>query len=151
MGKSTSKLLDRLSIVLQGLENDLFEEGTNKMYYNGLEFTRSDWRNLQNAINQLKKTYNANIQSSKQFLADNKEYNRTMRMISYYKNKPVKKERDFKRLELLERKLDKLLEKKDNNEKITMKIKWLRNQAERQKRKEEMKERKLEDEFRYDN
>lgn len=151
MSKCTSKLLENLNIVLEGLENDLFEEGANKMFYNGVEFTRSDWRNLQSAINQIKKNYDANKKSSKKFLEDNKEYNRTMRMIGYYKNKPVKKERDYVRLEKLERKLNRLLEKKDTNEKVNMRIKWLKNQTERQRRIEETKERRLEDEFGYDN
>lgn len=151
MSRSTSKLLEQLSFLLESLENDLFEEGAYKMHYNGVEFSRSDWHNLENAVNQVRKNYTANTNSSKKYLQDNKEYNRTMRMINYYKNKPVKKERDYVRIELLEKKLDKYLERKDNNERVSMNIKWLRHQTQRKKHEEDKKKRRLEDEFGYDN
>ena len=147
--RNTSKLLSDLSIVLEGLENDFFEEGTNKMYYNGIEFTRGDWRNLQRAVEHVKKYYDSNLESTKKYLRNNKEYNRTMRMINYYRNKPIKKDRDFTRLEMLEKKRDKLAGKMDEKEKIRTKIKWLQKENERKKRIEERKERSLEDEFRY--
>lgn len=143
----TSKLLKDLQVVLQGLENDMFHEGENKMYYNGLEFTRSDWRNLQNAIDQVIKVYDANNESSKKFLSNHKEYNRTLRMINYYRKKPVKTERDFIRLEKLQKKMEKQLDKLDEERKINTKLKLMKKETEREKRKYELSERKIEDEF----
>lgn len=147
----TSKLLKDLKVVLEGLENDMFEKNENKMYYNGLAFTRSDWRNMQKAIDQVIKIYDHNIESSKTFIKNHKEYNRTMRMINYYKKKPIKNERDFVRLEKLEKKLEKYLDKLDEERKINMKVKLLKKATEKDKRKEEIRERSLEDEFRHYN
>ena len=144
----TSKLLKDLKVVLEGLENDMFHEGENKMYYNGIEFTRSDWRNLQNGIDKVIKVYDSNNQSSKNFLKTHKEYNRTLRMINYYKKKPVKTERDFVRLEKLEKKMEKYLDKIDEERKINMKIKLMKQETEKEKRKYERSGRRIEDEFR---
>ena len=144
----TSKLLKDLKVVLEGLENDMFHEGENKMYYNGIEFTRRDWRNLQNGIDKVIKVYDSNNQSSKNFLKTHKEYNRTLRMINYYKKKPVKTERDFVRLEKLEKKMEKYLDKIDEERKINMKIKLMKQETEKEKRKYERSGRRIEDEFR---
>jgi len=142
-----SKLLDDLSIVLEGFEHDLFDTNTGKVYYNGVEFTKSDWRNLQNAVKQVKKTYERSNEYSKKFFKNNKEYNRLNRMIHYYKTKPVKKERDFVRLEKLQKKMEKYLDKRDEEQKINAKLKLLEKQTQREKRKLAQKERSIEDEF----
>ncbi len=144
----TSKLLKDLKVVLEGLENDMFNEGENKMYYNGIEFTRSDWKNLQNGIDKVITVYDSNNKSSKNFLKTHKEYNRTLRMINYYKKKPVKTERDFVRLEKLEKKMEKYLDKIDEERKINTKIKLMKQETEREKRKYERSGRRIEDEFR---
>lgn len=144
----TTKLLKDLQVVLEGLENDMFDSGSNKMYYNGLEFTRSDWRNLQQAINQVIKVYESNNKSSKAFLSTHKEYNRTLRMINYYKKKPVKTERDFVRLEKLQKKMEKYLDKLDEERKINTKLKLMKQETEREKRKYEQSGRRIEDELR---
>lgn len=144
----TSKLLKDLKVVLEGLENDMFNEGENKMYYNGIEFTRSDWKNLQNGIDKVIAVYDSNNKSSKNFLKTHKEYNRTLRMINYYKKKPVKTERDFVRLEKLEKKMEKYLDKIDEERKFNTKIKLMKQETEREKRKYERSGRRIEDEFR---
>lgn len=144
----TSKLLKDLKVVLEGLENDMFNEGENKMYYNGIEFTRSDWKNLQNGIDKVIAVYDSNNKSSKNFLKTHKEYNRTLRMINYYKKKPVKTERDFVRLEKLEKKMEKYLDKIDEERKINTKIKLMKQETEKERRKYERSGRRIEDEFR---
>lgn len=143
----TSKLLKDLKVVLEGLENDMFNEGENKMYYNGIEFTRSEWKNLQRGVDQAIKMYDGNNKSSKNFLKTHKEYNRTLRMINYYKKKPVKTERDFIRLEKLEKKMEKYLDKIDEERKINTKIKLMKIETEKEKRKYERSGRRIEDEF----
>lgn len=143
----TSKILKDLKVVLEGLENDMFHDDENKMYYNGIEFTRSDWRNLQRAIDQTIKMYDTNNKTSRDFLKKHKEYNKTMRMIRYYKNKPIKKERDFVRLEKLQNKLEKYLDKLDEERKINTKLKLMRIETEKEKRKYEQSGRSIEDEF----
>lgn len=144
----TSKLFKDLKVVLEGLENDMFNEGENKMYYNGIEFTRSDWRNLQRGVDQVIKMYDGNNKSSQKFLKTHKEYNRTLRMINYYKKKPVKNERDFVRLEKLEKKMEKYLDKIDEERKMSAKIKLMKRETEKEKRKYELSKRSIEDEFR---
>ncbi len=144
----TSKLLKDLKVVLQGLENDLFHDGENKMYYNGIEFTRSDWKNLQNGVDKVISVYDSNNKSSIEFIKKHKEYNKTMRMINYYKKKPIKSERDFVRLEKLQTKLEKYLDKIDEERKLNTKLKLMRKETEREKRKYELNGRSIEDEFR---
>lgn len=143
----TSKLLNNLKVVLDGLENDFFEENENKMYYNGLEFTRSDWRNLQRAVDQVIKHYDSNLKSSVKFINNHKEYNKIRRMIHYYKSKPVKTERDFVRLEKLQKKLEKYLDKLDEERKINTKLKLMQKETEREKRKYQLSGRSIDDEF----
>ena len=143
----TSDILKKLLIVLDGLENDMFEEGSNKMFYNGLEFTRGEWRNLKIGVEQVIKKYESNIAYSTKFINNHKEYNRIMRMIRYYTQKPVKKERDFVRLEKLQKKLEKQQEKIDEERKINTKLKLLKQQTEKEKKKYENRERSIEDEF----
>lgn len=142
-----SKLLDDLSAVLEGFEQDLFDTNTGKVYYNGVEFTKSEWRSLQNAVEQVKKVYERNNESSKKFFRDNKEYNRINRMIHYYKTKPNKTERDFVRLEKLQKRLEKYLDKKDEKIEMNTKLKLLKRQTEREKRKYEQRGRSMDDEF----
>ena len=144
----TSKLFKDLKVVLEGLENDMFHEGENKMYYNGLEFTKSDWRNLQRGVDQVIKIYDGNNKSSQKFLKTHKEYNRTLRMINYYKNKPNKKERDFIRLEKLQKKMEKYLDRIEDERKFKAKLKIMEQDREKEKRKNEQRERRIEDEFR---
>lgn len=142
-----SKLLDDLSVVLEGFEHDLFDTNSGKVYYNGIEFSKSDWRNLQNAVEQVKKTYERNNTNSKTYFKNNKEYNRLNRMIHYYKSKPVKKERDFVRLEKLQKKMEKCLDKREEEKRINTKLKLLEQKTQREKRKYAQKERSIEDEF----
>lgn len=142
-----SKLLDDLSVVLDGFERDLFDINSGKIYYNGVEFSKSDWRNLQNAVEQVKKSYERNNENSKGYFKRNKEYNRLNRMIHYYKTKPVKKERDFVRLEKLQKRMEKCLDKRDEEKRINTKLKLLEQKTEREKRKYAQKERNIEDEF----
>lgn len=144
----TAKLFKDLKVVLEGLENDMFDEGSNKMYYNGLEFTRGDWRNLQQGVDKVIKLYESNNESSKKFLKTHKEYNKTLRMINYYKKKPVKTERDFVRLEKLQKKMERYLDKIDEERKLNAKLKLLKQEKEREKRKNELAERRIEDDFR---
>lgn len=143
----TTKNLKKLSVVLEGLEGDLFEKGENKMVYNGLEFSRSDWHNLQHSINQVIKVYEDNNRNSKEFLKTHKEYNRINRMINYYKNKDNKTERDFVRLERLQKKMEVQLDKLDEERKMNTKLKLLQKQTQKEKRKYEQRERNIEDDL----
>lgn len=147
MASRTSKLLEKLKIVLEGLENDLFDEGSNKMYYNGIEFTRSEWRNVRKSVDKVINTYENNNKSSQKFIKSHKEYTRTARMILYYQNKPVKTQRDYVRLEQLQRKMEKYLDKLDEERKAKTKLNLIKKQIEREKRRELTKERSIEDEF----
>ena len=142
-----SKMLRDLSVVLEGLEKDLFEDGLNKMYYNGLEFTRSDWHNLQQAVNHIIEVTERNNKTSREFLRNHKEYNRTLRMVCYYKSKPVKTERDFIRLEKLQRKLEKQLAKIEEERKINGKVKTLKKQIERERNKKDKERRIIKDDL----
>lgn len=144
----TTELLKQLNVVLEGLENDLFHEGENKMYYNGLSFTRGEWRNLQQAVRQVIKVYENNNKTSVDFIKKHKEYNKTMRMINYYKKKPMKTARDFIRLEKLQKKLEKYLDKLDEERKINTKLKLMKQETQKEKRKYELSGRSIEDEFR---
>ena len=118
---STKKMLDKLIILLDDLEKDLFEDNDNVMFYNGVKYTKGEWRNYKAAVKQVQKVYQMGVKKSSKYLKSNAQYNRVLRKISYYKHKKNKVPSDFEKLEVLMKELDEIKIKREEEKLINNK------------------------------
>lgn len=132
---STKQLLDKFIVLMHDLENEEFKDGRHAMIYCGKQYTINDFRNMERAVRQVQKTYQVGVDKSSRYLKKNKEYNRTLRMINYYKIKKNKTIKDFEKLEELQKEFDRIVKERDEMKLENAKNKVIQNEIEKQKSK----------------
>ena len=131
---STKKVLDKFLILLDSLQNEIFEKGDKSAIYNGILYTDCDFNNMRRAIKQVQKVYQGGVNKSGTYLSKNPEYNRLQRKLSYYKRKDNKTKFDYEKIEDIQKqvkefhlkkdieKMSKILQKKMRSEKSLYKL-----------------------------
>lgn len=107
--------LNELIKILDLLEQDIFHSGTAEFY--GKTYTHSEWREYKEVLKKVLDNTEAQQKASAKYLDNHKEYNRKMRLISYYRHKKNKTENDYIQIEQLRRELENYLkERKEKKE-----------------------------------
>lgn len=120
---TNKQVLNKLLKLVEYVEKDTFREDDGRIaIINGVEYRKSDFNNFKRVIEWCRDIYGKNVKTSATYIENNKEYHRTIANLRYYKKKKVKKESDFVAIERLNRKLEKIKEKR-NIEKIIKKQK----------------------------
>ena len=105
------KLKDLIEL-LDLLENNLF--GTKRKITIGEKsYYKYEWEEYKAILKKLLKSTKKQQNASAKYLTRNKEYNRKMRLISYYRNKKKKTEKDYIQIENLKVDLEKYLKEKE--------------------------------------
>lgn len=110
MKDNIKDLIDTLDL----LENYLFGSKT-KIKIGERTYSKSGWREYKATLEKVLKTIHKQQNASAKYLTRNKEYNRKMRLLSYYRNKKNKTTKDYVKMENLKRDLDKYIKEKEEN------------------------------------
>lgn len=132
---STKETLNKFIKLMRDFEKNEFSDDEKTMIYNGELYTRGDFNNMERALKQVQKTYQGGVNKSIRYLQKNKEYNRTLRMINYYKTKKDKSIRDFERLEKLQKEFDRITTERDELKLEHDKNKIIKDEIELEKKK----------------
>lgn len=108
MKDNIEDLIDTLDL----LENYLFDNKY-KVDIGGRTYSKSGWREYKTTLEKVLKTIHKQQKASAKYLIKNKEYNRKMRLISYYRHKKNKTEQDYVQIEQLRRELETFLKEKE--------------------------------------
>lgn len=144
---STKQILNKFIKLMRDFEENEFPTDEKTMIYNGELYTRGDFNSMERALKQVQKTYQGGVNKSVRYLQKNKEYNRTLRMINYYKTKKDKSIRDFERLERLQKEFDRITTERDEMKLEYNKTKIINDEIELEKKKYMKQSRGIEDEF----
>lgn len=105
------KLKDLIEL-LDLLESNLF--GTKRKITIGEKsYYKYEWEEYKIILKKLLKSTKKQQNASAKYLTRNKEYNRKMRLLSYYRNKKNKTTKDYVKMENLKRDLDKYIKEKE--------------------------------------
>lgn len=97
--------------ILDLLEEDIFHNDIGELC--GKTYTRDEWIKYKQTLKKILSNLNKQKKASTKYLNKNKEYNRKMRLISYYRNKQNKTEQDYLQIEKLRKELGQYLEYKE--------------------------------------
>lgn len=109
---SLKEELKEIIYVLNYIEKEKFK-GTYSAEICGRIYRRNDWRKYKNTLEKIIENIDKQKNASAKYLTKNKEYNRKMRLLSYYRTKENKTTSDFIKMENLKRDLDNYLKEKE--------------------------------------
>lgn len=142
---STKQILNKFIKLMRDFEENEFPTDEKTMIYNGEIYTRGDFNSMERALKQVQKTYQCGVNKSARYLKANKEYNRVLRMINYYKVKKYKTVRDFERLEKLQKELDRITTERDESKLEIKKSEIIKREIELEKKKYMKESREIDD------
>lgn len=130
------QVLNKLLKLIDYIEQDTFRDDNDGRIavINGVEYRRSDFNNFRRVLLWCKDIYGKNVGTSAEYIENNKDYHRVQANLQYYKKKKFKKESDFAAVERLNKRLEKIKEKRE-----------LEKELKKQKIDEEYKKRLNED------
>lgn len=144
---STKETLNKFIELMHDIAENEFKDNDRTMIYSGKEYSKTDFKNMERAVKQVQKTYQIGVNKSSRYLKKNKEYNKTLRMISYYKNKKDKTIRDFERLEQLQKEFDRITTERDELKLEYNKSKMLNDEIELEKKRYMQSARSIDDDL----
>lgn len=142
---STKQLLNKFIDLMHDIAENEFKDNDRTMIYSGKEYSKTDFKNMERAINQVQKTYQIGVDKSIRYLQKNKDYNRVVRMICYYKSKKDKTIRDFEKLEKLQKELDRITTERDELKLEYNKTKIINDEIELEKKRYMQSARSIDD------
>lgn len=107
----TRKVMRQFIRMLDNMEKHFFKDTDLPKIY-GKYYSRKDWHEYTEVIRIAMKDKKRLSKNSAKYLDKNKEYNRLMRRLSYYKNKENKTENDFIKIEELKKEVDNYIKQK---------------------------------------
>lgn len=111
---TNKQVLNKLLKLVEYIEQDTFRGENDRIaVINGVEYRISDFRNFKRVIEWCKDIYSNNINSSANYIEEHIEYHRILSNMRYYKRKKHKTPKDFTKMEELQKRLDKVKEKRD--------------------------------------
>lgn len=143
----TKETLDKLIVFIEDILENEFDTKSGREYivFNDKTYTRGDFRLMIKAVERTRAIYTQGVNKSSRYLKKNAEYNRTLRLISYYKHKKNKTISDFEKLEELQKHLQVVKEERIKTQREDL------DELERQRQREleyyMKKERDLSDEL----
>lgn len=103
---NTVTMLDKLSRLIDDMEEEIIDSGYNHGFYNGVEYTRRDFNNMRCAIKRVQGIYKIGSKKSTTYIKKNPEYNKMLNRLRYYKRKLNKSPHDYQMIEQLTKELD---------------------------------------------
>ena len=114
---SLKEEIKEIIYVLNYIEKEKFK-GTYSAEICGRTYRRNDWRKYKITLEKIIENIDKQKNASSKYLTKNKEYNRKMRLLSYYRTKENKTTSDFVKMENLKRDLDKYIKDKEKKREL---------------------------------
>lgn len=108
----TKKKVRQLMKLLDDMEEDYFGNNYKATIY-GKTYLKTEWREYKEIVKVAIKEKDKLSKNSAKYLVKNKEYNRLMRRISYYRTKENKTENDYIQIEKLRKEIEQYLKEKE--------------------------------------